>query len=71
MSKSQTDGMTSLQVAEKPQQQAGQIGICVTERTSRGTKKESPKGTSLAKNKHSQESKGDIHGLVENPTPVV
>lgn len=70
MSKSQTDGMASLQVAKKPQQQAGQMGICVAERTRRGTKKWSPKGTSLAKNNPGQETKGDSV-LVKNQTLVV
>lgn len=59
----------SLRVAKKPQQQAGQVGICMVERTRRGTKKWSPRGTSLTKNNHSQEMK-DVHGLVKNQTSM-
>ena len=49
MSGSQTDGMASLQVAQKPQQQADDMGICVAKRTRRGSWKVRRRGTRLGK----------------------
>lgn len=49
MTRKQTDGMASLQVAQKPQQQADDMGICVTKRTRRGLWKVSHRGARLSK----------------------
>lgn len=49
MSGSQTDGMASLQVAQKPQKQADDMGICVAKRTRRGLWKVRRRGTRLGK----------------------
>lgn len=47
MTGNQTDGMASLQVAQKPQQQADNMGICVAKRTRRGLWNTSHRGTRL------------------------